>query len=127
MDITAADLVDTEDPEIDSRGLALIEEFQEQVVQITRVVVGEQTEDDIYIPGKFTLHSENAATKRSKAWYDHRVIPVPTEGSSRSSYPPQSSLRPFLANNRCTKSSHMHLKISRAHDTARSNIPAWSE
>lgn len=74
MDITTTDLVDTKDPEIDSRGLALIEEFQEQVVQIPRVVVGEQAEDDINIPGKFTLHSKKMAMMWSKAWYDHRVF-----------------------------------------------------
>ena len=41
MGITTTDLVETEDSEVNSRGLALVEEFQEQVVQITRVVIGE--------------------------------------------------------------------------------------
>ena len=61
MSPTTTDLVNTEDSEVDSRRLALVEEFQEQVIQIARVVVGEQADDDIDIPGKFTLHSKNAA------------------------------------------------------------------
>ena len=72
MSKTTIDLVNTEDSEVDSRRLALIEEFLEQVVQITRVVVGEQADDDIDIPGKFTLHSENAVTNCSNAWYNHK-------------------------------------------------------
>lgn len=61
MSPTTTDLVNTEDSEVDSRRLALVEEFQEQVIQIARVVVGEQADDDIDIPGKSTLHSKNAA------------------------------------------------------------------
>ena len=124
MGITTTDLVDTENSEVDSCGLALVEEFQEQVVQITRVVIGKQADDDIDIPGKFALHSEDAVTNWSKTWYNHTVIPSLTEGSSRSSSPPQPSSRPFLAGNRGTKSSHMHSKISQAHNTGRSNTPA---
>ena len=65
MSPTTTDLVNTEDSEVDSRRLALVEEFQEQVIQIARVVVGEQADDDIDIPGKFTLHSKNAAANFS--------------------------------------------------------------
>jgi len=57
--LTTTHLIDAEDSEVDSGGLTLVEEFQEQVVQIARVVVGEQADDDIDIPGKFALHSEN--------------------------------------------------------------------
>jgi hypothetical protein len=124
MGITTTDLVDTEDSEVDSRGLALVEEFQEQVVQITGVVVGEQADDDIDIPRKFTLYSENPVTDWSRAWYDHMVVPILTGGSFRSSSPLQSSPRPFLANNRGTKSSHTRPKISRAHNMARPNTLA---
>lgn len=60
VSLTSTHLVETEDSKIDSRGLALVEKFQEQVVQVTRVVVGEQADDDIDIPWKFTLHSRSA-------------------------------------------------------------------
>ena len=52
-------LVNTEESKVDSRGLTLIKEFQEQVVQVARIVVGEQSHDDINVPWKFTLHSGN--------------------------------------------------------------------
>ena len=39
--------------------MSLLKELQEQIVQIARVVVGEQAKDDIDIPGKLALHSEN--------------------------------------------------------------------
>jgi len=51
--------VDTKDSKVDCCGLALFEEFHEQVVQITRVVVGKQADDDIDIPRKFPLHSKS--------------------------------------------------------------------
>ena len=53
-------LVDAEYSEVDGSRLTLVKEFQEQVVQVTRVVVSEQTDEDIDIPGKFALYSENA-------------------------------------------------------------------
>lgn len=52
-------LVGAEDPKVDGRGLTLLKELQEQIVQIARVFVGEQAKDDIDIPGKLALHSEN--------------------------------------------------------------------
>lgn len=52
-------LVSTEKSKVDSRRLTLVKQFHEQVVQITRVVVGEQSNDDINIAEKFTLHSDN--------------------------------------------------------------------
>ena len=52
-------LVNTKYPKVDSRGLTLIEEFQEQVVEVTRIVVGEQSYDDIDIPRKFPLYSNS--------------------------------------------------------------------
>lgn len=58
-DPTTADLVDTKDSKVDGRGLTLVEELQEQVVQIARVVVGEQADEDVDISGKFPLHSKN--------------------------------------------------------------------
>ena len=59
MDLITTYFVETKDSKVDGRGLALFEEFHEQVVQIARVVVGEQPDDDIDIPRKFSLHSES--------------------------------------------------------------------
>lgn len=57
--LISAHLVNAEESKIDSRGLTLFEELQKQVVQITRVVVGEQADDDIDIPRKFSLNPES--------------------------------------------------------------------
>lgn len=103
MGPTATDLINTKNSEVDGRGLALVKEFQEQVVQIARVVVGEQADDNIDIPGEFSLHSENPATNWSKAQSDRMTIEsVLTGESSRYSYPPQSSSHPSLANSHGT-------------------------
>jgi hypothetical protein len=100
---TTTDLVNTKNSEVDGRGLALVKEFQEQVVQISRVVVGEQADDNIDIPGKFSLHSENPATNWSEPQSGHTTMgSVLTGGSSRYSYLPQPSLRPSLAYNHGT-------------------------
>ena len=56
--LTTTHLVHTENPEVDGRGLTLVEELQEQVVKITRTIVGEQSDEDVDIPGKFALHSD---------------------------------------------------------------------
>ena len=74
MGSTTTDLVNTKNSEVNGRGLALVKEFQEQVVQITRVVVGEQANNNIDIPGKFSLHSENPMTKWSKVQSDRTMI-----------------------------------------------------
>ena len=74
MGPTTTDLVNTKNSEVNRRGLALVKEFQEQIVQIARVVIGEQADDNIDVPGKFSLHSENPATKWSKAQSGRTMI-----------------------------------------------------
>ena len=58
--LTITYFVDPENSKVDGRRLTLFEELQEQVIQITRVVVGKEADDDIDIPGKLALYSESA-------------------------------------------------------------------